>query len=414
MALPALRVETVSTRPRGKIRRIGESIALAILFVFSLEAACRIEDWVQFRTPIFALERSQEDLLARDALGMHGRAGGHFQKWSLNALGMRGPEVQSAKSAKVLRIVTVGASETFGLYESPGREYPRQLEDTLNAHLQDRLGACSELHAQVLNAAMPGMSLPTIEQDIRLRVGPLKPDVVVVYATPAAYLDDDMPGAARRDTLHTGVRRLPAHYAFLPRVADRIRIQLKSILPAVVQDQIRRREISAMLAQHPRNWRFDSLPAERLHRFEADLRQVVGTIRSTGATPVVMTHANRFVGSGISDVAALRAWEKFYPRASGKTIVAFDSVARLRTIAVAQDSQAVLVDLALTLARANGGVFADFSHFNDLGASLAAGALSRPILAASSRAGGTQCALETDNKRPRTSPSEPARRVTSG
>lgn len=191
--LTTLRVETLSTEPRRKTRLAGEVLALAILFAFSFEAACRVEDWVQFRTPIFALERSQLDLLVRDTLGMHGRPGGRFQKWSLNAFGMRGSEVSLVKPPQVLRVVTAGASETFGLYESPGNEYPRQLEDTLNARLADPRAACGEWHAQVLNAAMPGMSLPTIDQDIRLRVRPLNPDFVVLYATPAGYLDDAVP-----------------------------------------------------------------------------------------------------------------------------------------------------------------------------------------------------------------------------
>jgi hypothetical protein len=146
-----------------------------------------------------------------------------------------------------------------------------------------------------------------------------------------------------------------------------------------------------MLDRHPRNWRFDSVPAERVKAFEADLRQAVGSIRSIGAIPVLMTHANRFVGSANSDVAALRMWEKFYPRASGQTIVAFDSVARLTTITVARDSQAVLVDLAPTLARSHGAAFGDYSHFNDLGAALAAGTVSGSILAASGEHLTTVC-----------------------
>jgi len=137
-----------------------------------------------------------------------------------------------------------------------------------------------------------------------------------------------------------------------------------------------------MLAEHPSGWRFESVPPERLEKFEADLRQVVGSIRSVGATPVLMTHANRFVGSRTPDIAALRAWEKFYPRASGQTIVAFDSVARRATIAIARDSQAVVVDLTPVLARTNGSAFADFSHFTDSGAALTAETASRSILTA--------------------------------
>ncbi len=398
--IPALRVETVAPAKRGRLARAGEAVALAILFGLSLEGACRVEDWIQFRTPVFALERSQEDLLLRDSLGMHGRPGGHFQKWSLNALGMRGPEVSAGKSSHVLRVVTAGASETFGLYESPGLEYPRQLEDSLNAHLSSGGIAGCEVRAQVLNSAMPGMSLPTIEQDIRLRVAPLKPDFVVLYATPSAYLDDALPVAARPDSSNSARRSLPWRYALLPRVADRIRVQLKALLPTVVQDRIRRRQIAAMLAEHPAGWRFESVPPERLQRFEADLRQAVGVIRATGATPVLMTHANRFVGSGTPDAAAMRAWEKFYPRASGETIVAFDSVARLVTMSVARDSQSVLVDLAPTLAQTHGSAFADFSHFTDLGSALAASNVTRSILGSTSEGAVGRCQIASATPRP--------------
>jgi len=96
---------------------------------------------------------------------------------------------------------------------------------------------------------------------------------------------------------------------------------------------------------------------------------------------VLVTHGNRFAGSAKTDVGALRQWEKFYPRASGQTIVDFDSAARLTTIAVARDSQAVLIDLATTLGRSHGAAFADYSHFTDLGAGLAAGTVGGAILA---------------------------------
>ena len=356
--------------------RIGETLGLVVLFAFSVEAACRVEDWVQFRTPILARERSQLDLLVRDATGMHGRAGGRFQKWSLNAFGMRGPDVTSAKPQGIVRIVTAGASETFGLYESPGHEYPRQLEDSLNG----QFAKCGQIGAQVLNAAMPGMSLPTIDQDVRLRVSALKPDFVVLYATPAAYLEDAVPSAARPDSVAGHPATLPMANAFFPRVAERIRVQLKSLIPTVVQDEIRRRQIRTTLLQHQPNWRFESVPAERVAAFQSDLRRAIGAIRAIGATPILVTHANRFAGSSVRHVATLRMWEKFYPRASGQTIVAFDSAARFATIAVARDSQTIVVDLPPILARSGKSVFADYAHFTDAGAALVAGSVTRSIL----------------------------------
>jgi hypothetical protein len=360
---------------------VSEALLLTLLFLVTLEAACRLEDWVQYRTPLFARERSPMDLLVRDAAGMHGRPNGRYRKWSLNAFGMRGPEVSRVKPADVIRVVTMGASETFGLYESNGKEYARQLEDSLNARLQTtEPGSCKLPRAQVLNAAMPGMTLPTAAQDLRLRLRSLSPDIVVLYPTPASYLEDALPAAARPDSTAAAARRLPWYYALYPRVAERVRNQIKSMLPIWVQDRLREREINAVLRRHPPEWRFRDLPVERLKAYEMDLRRAVGTIRSIGSVPVLMAHANRFVGATHFDVPTLRAWEKFYPRAPGTLIIAFDSAARLTTVAVARDSQAVVVDLASSLARTHGAAFEDFSHFTDLGAALTAGALTRATL----------------------------------
>ena len=80
---------------------------------------------------------SEVDLVMHDSLGMHGRPGAQYLKWTLNALGTRGPEVSPRPGPGVLRVVATGASETFGQSEGPGREYPRQLEDSLRARLAD-------------------------------------------------------------------------------------------------------------------------------------------------------------------------------------------------------------------------------------------------------------------------------------
>jgi hypothetical protein len=387
-----LHIEALLAKARGRAGALAEAACLAVIFGFCLEAACRVEDWIEFRTPIFALERSQEDLLIRDSLGMHGRPSGRFKKWQMNSLGMRGPEVSRSKPTDVLRVVTSGASETFGLYESPNREYPRQLEDTLNARFAVSTAPCSVKRVEVLNAAMPGMSLPTIEQDIRLRVGPLHPDFVVLYPTPPGYLYDKPPVAAAPLAVGESAGSLPESNALAPRVLDRLRNQIKDILPNVIQDQIRRRQIDKMVAERAPGWRFQSVPLDRIAAFETDLRNTIATIQAAGAEPVIVTHGNRFVGSNTPDEAALRGWEKFYPRAPGRVVVAFDSAARLATIAAARDSKALLVDLAPELAQTGVAAFADYAHFTDVGAGVAAHAVAEGILRAEGAGHPAACA----------------------
>ena len=176
------------------LRRAGWLAAGLLAFGVAFEATARVEDLIRYGMPLAAPYRSEVDLVVHDSLGMHGRPGAQYLKWSLNSLGTRGPEVSRQRQPGVLRVVTTGASETFGQSEAPGREYPRQLEDSLKRYL--RQGALASFgSAEVLNAAFFGMSLPTATQDVHLRVAGFEPQFVVLYPTSVQYLNDELPTA---------------------------------------------------------------------------------------------------------------------------------------------------------------------------------------------------------------------------
>ena len=361
---------------RRPLHRLAHAAVLAALFCFTLELACRIEDWVHYRTPLLSRFRSQADLLVRDPLGAHGRPNARYQKWVMNELGMRGPAADSAPPLGTLRIVTAGASETFGLYESDAHEFPRQLQDSLNLALAHR--TCSSIRrAEVLNAALPGMSLPTVEQDVRLRLAQLHPDVVVYYPTPVQYLEEHTPTAATPTS--TGSTELSASNALWPRSLDRIRNQLKLLLPARIQTALRERETRAARARQSTGWAYTTLPQPQLAAFEHDLRTLVGSIHRIGAQPVLATHANAFERGSPSDPTRLAAWEKFYPRATGPVLVAFDSAGNAAIRRVAADSSVALADVATALRGSPTTRFADFAHFTDSGAALAAASVSSTV-----------------------------------
>jgi hypothetical protein len=364
----------------SRVARAAGYGALLLLFAAAFEFTCRLEDWLRYRMPWWTPITSQDDLVVFDKDGGHGRPGARYQKWVMNNLGMRGPDAEVAKSPGTLRVVTVGASETFGLYESPNREFPRQLEDTLNARLaRGACAGCGVTRFEVLNAAAAGMSLPTVAQDIATRVRALHPDVIVVYPSPAQYLELEPPRPARPDSTGRRSRLSPAR-AFRPRALDRLRNQLKLLLPEVITTALRRREIAAAVRGQPPGWQYTAIPADRLDRYESDLRMAAGVIRSVGAEPILATHANAFAG-GRENPTLLSAWQRFYPRATGPTILAFDSAARIVTERVARDSSTRLVDLMGTLAAAPDSAFKDFVHFSDVGSSAVAADLGDAVLA---------------------------------
>jgi hypothetical protein len=335
---------------------------------------CRLDDWFRYGTPLLSPFVSQTDLLVRDAEGTHGRPFARYTKYVLNSLGMRGPEVVPAKLPGTIRVVTSGASETFGLYESLDKEYPRQLEDSLRE--------CNA-RFQVLNASLLGMSLPTTEQDLRLRVAALHPDIVVLYPSPAQYLSDSMPAATPPDSTPAA-----GHLSWLEwvrlRVAQRLTNRLDGLIPARIRNYWRHRELEARIRSAPPGWRFDGVPADRLARYESDLRQTIATVRSIGARPVVMTHADVFMGDGPTNRLLIDQWRQFYPRAVGTALLQFDSAAAAETKRIAESEGVEVVDLAEivrdSLPRPVDRYFGDYAHFSDAGAGVVAEELRPAVL----------------------------------
>ena len=357
--------------------------ALAVLFVLVLEATARAEDWVRYRTPFFSRIVDGAELMVRDRDGAHGRPDARYMKWQMNSLGLRGPEARLSKAPGTIRIATVGASETFGLFESPGREFPRQLEDSLAAFSASD-GACGQVvgkRFEVFNAALPGMSLPTIEADLRLRLKRYSLDVVVVYPSPAQYLEHWEPSVTPPDSSgRSGL--LPWTRMFHPRSKRRLREQAKLLLPEHVKTWLRERETARRIQSQPRGWRFEEPPAERIAAFEKDLRQIVNTVRANGGIPILVTHANAFRGASRHDRALQVTWERFFPRATGEVLVAFDSLANLSVLRIAAEMGVGSVDVVPHLGHRRW--FGDFSHFTDEGAARVARTIA-PVVARATR-----------------------------
>jgi lysophospholipase L1-like esterase len=88
---------------------------------------------------------------------------------TINALGMRGPEVAIAKPPGVRRVLCLGDSCTFGA----GRPYPDMLQEILDARAPGKY--------QVLNGGVIGYtSLHGLEW-LERELSPLAPDVVTLY-----------------------------------------------------------------------------------------------------------------------------------------------------------------------------------------------------------------------------------------
>jgi hypothetical protein len=343
-------------------------IAVSLLaLAVGLEGATRLDEWVRWGTPVTSTARSLDDIITIDSTGARGISGAQYRQFALNSLGLRGPEPRAGRP----RVLVFGASETFGLYESPGREYVRQVEDSLAA-----IGC----EIDVLNASLPGFSLPTLLASFGHSVGPVGAVAAIIYPTPVQYLQAERPAfvppassASRGADAPVGLR-----------MTRRLRDHTKMIVPDWLKTSLRQFQITEQRRQLDGDPLWTTVPDDRLDAFVADLGALVDSLQARGITPVLATHANAFPAGQPRDRTRLVAWAKFYPRADPALLPVFDSVANLRIRELAARRGLALADpAAVFVAPDPGPDFADFSHFTDQGAAKMAGALVpavRPLL----------------------------------
>ena len=332
----------------------GRWLLAALLFLGAAEATCRLDDYLFFGIPLLATPNRDIDLTLRDEHGLHGRPNGQYRKWRLNEEGFRGPSLADSSAPGHVRVMILGASETFGLYESDQHEYPAQL----GRLLRDGLGE----QVEVINAAMAGMSLKSMLPYWERWASRYHPQVVLIYPSPLFYLDDEPPGAQSPEVPTEPTPGWIERSRFAERLRDTMR---QSAL-------IRWVRLEILLLLNRRQQReadvFHEVPQDRLNLFRTDLAALVDAIQKQGAKPILITHACK-ASSPLNeeDLPDLKAMQVFFPRATPKSMVAFEEAAGE---VVRQLGRAKHVPVFDAGAQLNGrrDEFADLVHFNDAGA----------------------------------------------
>lgn len=350
---------------RVGIKQMLGLTTLVIVVALGAEVGARLDDWLFEQIPLSA-NPSSDDLITRDPLGRSGTPYARFKKWRLNNLGFRGPDVAPEAARGVPRILILGASETFGLYESPEREFPALLR-AANPHLE------------IINTAVVGMSLPSMTLYWQHRLSALRPEAVLIYPSPFFYLADESPAsrpAAAVAGAHPGA-------ALRSRFLDRLRGTLHK--PDFLQVRLDRHAVAEQLATATP---FTTVPIGRLDDYQRDLARLVEAIQASGTTVVLMTHAIRFRGDEPDLDNRFAVWEErvYTPRADGEILVAFNTAANERLRALARTRKVRVIDVAAAVSGCD-ACFGDLVHFTDLGAQRVAAAI-QPALsgAASARA----------------------------
>jgi lysophospholipase L1-like esterase len=345
--------------------RIIAAVAALPLMLVVAEATARFDDWLRYGMAFSANADETQDLQIADTLGVRGRPYGRHLRFHLDNYGFRGAQdVTLANRPGCTRIMALGASETFGATEPDGLEYPAQLA----ARLEGR--GCIE----VLNAGIPGMTLPQIRYTWNHYWRQFSPEYVLIYPTPVFYLANHRPSGPRLDALRQGPRS-PA--GFYPRLLFLAREALS--YPALVQRHRVSRFTKAGLEGIPEDSIWRRVPEDRLAMFVADLDSLVADVQGSGSVPVLMTHANRFaMQPDPADADILAAWRQFTPRALPDVMMAFEASAAEETRVLAARRGVPLADIACVLSGERTR-FSDFVHFTPEGAAIVASVAERAL-----------------------------------
>lgn len=332
------------------------------MFCLTLEITARVDDYITYGAPLLG-DYSMEDLFKLGARGYRGMPNARYMNWRLDSQGFRGPELQPDRGQS--RIVAYGASETFGVYEDNGREYPRELERELNERTAPG-------RFEVVNAGMPGMRVGsgiTLLYDMGAAI---HPRVVVIYPTPTHYIGVSRP--------YCGAPvRTPREGFPLPelRIIAKAKDRLKEALPRAVLTMMRQVGIELSV----RGERVIERVEERsLSAFDTDLECAVKAVRDIGAIPILATHANRF-GSlhRPDDEYWLTGWRLQYPEMKQAGFIDLEARTNAQIRAIAQRDDVKLVDVDAAMS-GHTEYFADHAHFTNAGAQRIAALLTGTIL----------------------------------
>ena len=326
------------------VLRVAGYIALGFV---TLEIAARIDDFIRLDAPL--LEPYTINRLFRPS--PNGREGvplKSFGKWQMNTLGYRGPQPVTGRQ----NVLAFGASETFGLYESAGQEFPRLLEERLNATRPSEFN--------VINIALPGIRIGRVAY-LEEALKRTTPRYVIIYPSPANYIGTTSP-FCREASKPVATPSSPLDHV---RLTEKMNQLIKKSVSQPLMTAARRFGIWLATREHPP---MDRVPESSVSAFRDDLICAVRTAQRHGAEPILVTHATYF-GSHLKaeDEPMLTAWRRFYPELREEGFLDLERRANDAVRSVANDERLALVDAA-AIVPPGPRYFADFVHFTDLGA----------------------------------------------
>jgi len=280
----------------------------------------------------------------------------------INSLGFRSPELLDPRPAGTIRLAFLGASTTYSAEVSSNEAtWPHLVWQMLR-------DAQPQVRFDYVNAAVPGYTTEASLRNLRLRVRPLQPDIIVFYEATNDLAVDTL-ALARQRGLVAGdgaeATSWPARY---------------SMLWFLVEKNLTVRRRQAEAAAHGGKLAFE--PRELSRAFEQRLQALVTASQESAPVVVLVTFAPRLRRGSSADeqreAAVTAAYYMPYMSIDGllRGYEEYNRVIR----EVARRSGVVLVEAegAIPPDRVH---YADSVHFTDAGSRALAGIVARELLA---------------------------------
>ena len=321
-------------------------VVFAVLFALA-EAAVRIRAWLKHGEPVVRIE----DLYRYDErVGLRLPTPGFTSsRMTINSLGFRGPEIPREKPQGTYRLAFVGGSTTFSAEVSgDDKTWPYLVVNALKSTRPDR-------QFDYVNAGVPGYSSQTSRKRYEAEVAALKPDLVVIY-----HATNDLSGHSRQIAKSQGLdsEAEERNLTWLSQWSMLIYLVEKNLRILALQGDV----------NDPSD-KLDADPAALAAPFERQLRELVASVRASGAEVALVSFSIRLRRNQTAEEKKAAANTSLYymPYMTPDSLLdAFDAYNQvIRNVAVEEDT--IFIDAAMAIP-GDERHFVDSVHFTDRGA----------------------------------------------
>jgi len=366
-----------------RIRGLARLLIACCLAGATLEIAARADDWLRYRADPLAYYGPLNLRWVDDQGLSFNRPGIRYEIREHDEHGFRKHPHATAGDTTALDVVCLGTSESYGLYERAGREWPAAL------------GALTAPDGfRSLNASVVGMSPFQYAAYLDRYVLPLRPEFVILLLSPFGVVqgmrgDEPLGAADFADPVRIDRMRASCRPTWKDgsRFLAKARASARSRLPAAWSDAIaaglhrlstlRRGAPSGRAAAH-----LDAPPPRVLEVYTRLMDDLSLRLAARGAVAIFATYPDglRLDGS-LAAAQGMRDRQLWLPDYTPAGLLAISHEFAAATRAHCDSLGYPLIDLEAALPK-DADTFADSVHLTEAGAALAAAAARETLLQA--------------------------------